>query len=1048
MIKYAIFENLDKAKSILKSKEIPLTDPVFMDIKKKLEKANRLGYIGWIIGLLYDKNQSKDDVLGIVDTISLPAIKETSTWFTKPITDIESTEEFTDQLNRARNRKLAKNMWLKFPLAQKNLLNWEDSEIESLLVRLWDAKYDNLLKKISSYKTESDLLNQIKYILSGKMQDSFEYFVNLCINNNIKILHKSEENNIIITQVLNYSEVCILAQDSSWCIRNKSSFEWYTNPEDFYGIKIPKIQTIIINTDELGNYRKIGATIGTQIKSAHLWNDERISESGVIEYVKGKGFDMRSLFIKIDTDEINEEWIEEKLKNKIDFTALLSIITTFKVEIKKRLKCWKYINVGGVLGFYNEEELMKLSKDILFLKYFTEEISRLKFERKGFRIPEFFSQNSRFLINIFEELLECKIQKTNVPVSDEINDVVELVKVYFGGDDINRIIDKDLLFVDKEYLIYSKNDLIEKYRLNNKIKTYIPLLGDVKYISDKKVKYYARSIEEDIVKNLFKYHKAGFETIGECLDKFCRLVKYYDNYLKKEVPGIRFESIVVPPDQSKKEIFDAYFKEVDFRQKYNYHDMLNISDKELLDNIGKMPTLLEPKSPFTEPILDRIIDVCGNYLAIKYMFKSDFDLELMCEIRPNLFLEAIDIIKSEGTIYNKKVIGLKSLEKLNKKQLVEIISSDNFQIDLDDIKIRYKLTDFNLDPAITTKHYSSFKGDVSYFLGLYYEKSNYKLFKDIIYGHYYSRTNRTSDLNMCECALLNKLDGNCEIGSDLESIIDTYLRTGEDEEIKSKIQPIKEDFIYSYNVRKRPISKSELSNNCDKLLERPEKVKKYWSDIVVKILSSVEKESNTKNKNYYSYLTKEQKDKITKEFAEEQVERFKDLVPSFVDEKIFRSNDLEVVWKMIKPGCLYEHWRRDLDAYMTAQILLSKDPKTKMEKTYEFYKKIYSDKKSDYSLPSYIDRSYEYCFKNIDLGTILDFIDSIPNDRVNKKSKQHLVSAMFNTHRLEIYKKSGYQDFESIEEYYDLRFVKLASSILNKGDRIFLGLEKVNRQNK
>jgi len=1041
MIKYAIFENLDKAKSILRSKEIPLTDPSFMDIKKKLEKANRLGYIGWIISLLYDKNQAKDDVLGIVDTISLPAIKETSTWFTKPITDIESTEEFTDQLNRARNRKLAKNMWLKFPLTQKNLLDWENPEIESLLVRLWDAQYDNLLKKISSYKTESDLLDQIKYILSGKMEDSFEYFVNLCINNNIKILYKSEENNIIIAQVLNYSEVCILAQDSSWCIRNKSSFEWYTNPEDFYGIEIPKIQTIIINTDELGNYRKIGATIGSRITSAHLWNDAQISEDGVIEYVKGKGFDIRSLFVKIDTDKINEEWIEENLKNKIDFTRLLWIITTFEVEIKKRLKCWEYIKVGGVLVFYNEEELMKLSKDILFLKYFAEYIS------SGVEIPEFFSQNSRFLIKIFKELRECKIQKTNVPVSDEIDDVVELVRTYFSGDDINRIINKDLLFVDKEYLIYSKNDLIEKYRLNNKIKTYIPLLGDVKYISDKKVKYYARSIEEDIVNNLFKYHKAGFETIGECLDKFCRLVNYYDNYLKKEVPGIRFERIVVPPDQSKKEIFDAYFKEVDFRQKYNYHDMLNISDKELLDNIGKMPPLLEPKSPFTEPILDRIADVCGNYMAIKYMFRSDFDLELMCEIRPNLFLEAIDIIKSEGTSYNKKVVGLKSLEKLNKKQLVEIIKSDNFQIDLGDIKIRYKLTDFNLDPVITTKHYSSFKGDVSYFLGLYYEKSNYKLFKDIICRYYYYKRNETLDLNMCECALLNKLDGNCEIGSDLESIIDTYLSRGEDEEIKSKIQPIKEDFIYSYNVRKRPIDKSELSNNCDKLLERPEKVKKYWSDIVVNILSSVEKESNTKNINF-SYLRIEQKDNITKEFAEEQVERFKDLVPSFVDEKIFKSMDLEIVWKMIKPGCLYEHWRRDLDAYMTAQILLSKDPKTKMEKTYEFYKKIYSDKKNNYSLPSYIDRSYEYCFKNIDLVTILDFIDSIPNDRVNKKSKQNLVSTMFNTHRLEIYRKSGHRDFESIEEYYDPRFVKLASSILNKGDRIFLGLEKVNRQNK
>ena len=1044
MIKYAIFENLDKARSILKSKEIPLTDPLFLSIRKKLEEANRLGYIGWIIGLLYEKNQSKDDVLGIVDTISLPAIKETSTWFTKPITDIESTEEFTDQLNRARNRKLAKNMWLKFPSIQKNLLDWENPEIESLLVRLWDAQYDNLIKKISKYKTDSDLLKQIKYVLSGKMQDSFEYFVNLCVGHNIKILYKSEENNIIITEVRSDSEVRILAQDSSWCIRNKSSFDDYTYPENFYGIKIPKTQIVIINTDEVGNYRKIGVTIGSQIRSAHLWNDAGISGDDVIEYVKGKGFDIESLFVKIDTDKINEKWIEENLKNKIDFTSLLSITKRFSVEIKNRLKCWKYINSGGSLSFYNEEELKELSKNILFLKYLSKEISR------GFQIPKFLSQNSHFLIKIFEKLPGCKVLKTSVPVSDEISDVVELVKTYFDGDTIISIIDKNLLFIHEEYLIYSKYELIEKYKLKDKIKTFVPLLGDVKYLSDKKVKYYTRSIEMDIVKNLAKYHKKGFKTIGECLDRFCGLSKHYDMYLKKEVPSIRFESIVVPPDQSKKEIFDTYFNlDISYLPhiKYNYHDMLNISDKELLENLTRMPPLppLSDVPKLTEPILDRVIDVCGNGRSIRYMIRSNFDLELICEMRPNLFLEAIDIIKSEGTIYNKHVIGLNSLEKLNKIQLVEMISSENFKIDLDNMDVRNKISEFNLDPIITTKYYSSFNGDISHFIDLFYRKSNFKLFKNIIERHYYYRTNNTSYVNMCECALLNKIYSNSQIGSDLESIIDTYLREGGDEELKSKIKPIKEEFVYYHNVRRIPGNKSELSKNCDKMLEDPEKVKKYWSDIVVNIISSVTKGESNIRKNRYTFYDIDPNESIKKEFAEEQVERFKDLLPSFVDEKIFRSNDLEVVWKMIKPGCLYEYWSNNLDAYMTAQILLSKDPKTKMNKTYEFYKNIYSIKKNnDITLPSYIERSYEYCFKNIDLETILDFIDSIPNDRVNKKSKQNLVRVMFSHHRSDIYKKSGYRDYESIKDY-DQRFVKLASSILIKGDRIFFGLEKVSR---
>ena len=111
-----------------------------------------------------------------------------------------------------------------------------------------------------------------------------------------------------------------------------------------------------------------------------------------------------------------------------------------------------------------------------------------------------------------------------------------------------------------------------------------------------------------------------------------------------------------------------------------------------------------------------------------------------------------------------------------------------------------------------------------------------------------------------------------------------------------------------------------------------------------------------------------------------------------------------------------------------------------------FYKNIYSIKKNnDITLPSYIERSYEYCFKKIDLENILDFIDSIPNDRVNKKSKQNLVRMMFSEHRSDIYKKYGYRNYESIKEDYDKRFVKLASSILTKGDRIFLDLEKLSR---
>jgi hypothetical protein len=288
MIKYAIFENLDKAKSILNKREIPLDDPLFLQIKKRLVETNRLGYIGWLIGLIYEKNQSKDGVLGILESVTQPAFKETSTWFTKSVTDIESVEEFTDQLNLARNRKLAKNMWLKFPSEQKKLIDWEDSESSVLLVRLWDVRYQNLLASVSQFKSPSSLISAIKKQLSSINSD-LDGFKDICESNKIKIVYLSYENDILIANVKDHYEVNLLAKDSSWCIRSDYNFKSYNSDDNFYGIKIPKRQYIIINTDEDGDYRKIGVTIGMDITHCSSWSNKGIGGKTIIDYVKNKG---------------------------------------------------------------------------------------------------------------------------------------------------------------------------------------------------------------------------------------------------------------------------------------------------------------------------------------------------------------------------------------------------------------------------------------------------------------------------------------------------------------------------------------------------------------------------------------------------------------------------------------------------------------------------------------------------------------------------------------------------------------------------------------
>ncbi|NBO22379.1 hypothetical protein EBU94_03435, partial [bacterium] len=202
-MKYAIFENLDKAKSILRTKEISLEDPTFIEIRNKLQKNNKLGYIGWVISLIYEKGQSKESVYDIIDTIIQPAFRETSSWFTKDVLEIESAEEFTDQLNKGRNRKLSKKMWLKFPSEQKKLMNWEDPNDSTLLVNLWDARYENLISKISRYTNRNSLLIEIRTILSSSNKEGFDWYIERCKYNHIEIIYSSRENEVIIARVKN-----------------------------------------------------------------------------------------------------------------------------------------------------------------------------------------------------------------------------------------------------------------------------------------------------------------------------------------------------------------------------------------------------------------------------------------------------------------------------------------------------------------------------------------------------------------------------------------------------------------------------------------------------------------------------------------------------------------------------------------------------------------------------------------------------------------------------------------------------------------------------
>ena len=1009
MIKYAIFENLDRAKSILKKREIPLDDPLFLEIKKRLEETNRLGYIGWLIGLLYEKNQSKEGVLGILDSITQPAFKETSTWFTKNVVDIESSEQFTDQLNIARNRKLAKNMWLKFPSEQKKLIDWEDSESSALLVRLWDVRYENLLTKISACKTESSLIFKIKQSLSSINAD-LDGFKNICELNGINIVYLSYENEILIANVKDSNEVNLLASDSSWCIRDQSNFEAYNAPNSFYGMKLPKKQYVIINTDEDGNYRKIGFTVGRSISASHLWNDSLIQSQTLIDYVKNKGFDIKSLFIQIDQNKINEQWIIQNLKNKINFSNLMEIISTFKVDIKDRMGCWKYIEPEGIGQFYNKKEIEELSDDILFIKYLSNIGSQV-----------ILKENASYLLKVMNYLKSFRIKNTQIKIGESIDKLGLLIR-YFDDFYINILLKSDLLLDGQ--VVYSKYEMLKKHGYT--IKKYTPSLGDIIYISDREFFRNIGYITNDIIRNLSIYHKMGFDTLKECMDVFFKKIKLKYNKDKYRIIKDYFYRLDIPDNQSRKEIVDLYFGDTEYKYKdcYNIFDMETISDEELRENINLMPSInyLYERGRVI-PIFKRILNVCGKEKAIKYFLKCNLRIDDSDFYLNGLFYDIIEYVKENLSIYYSGELGLVSLNKLNKEQIESVIDSDKFRIDLSKPEISEKIVDYNIEKELAIKNYRVFKGKLDDFFDVFYDKKKYKLYLKIFRESGNLISNETKSIFICECWLLLWLDGEVESRSLLKYFIDKYLKDGYDSDLKSRLIPVNEDILYSNKVLSLVKGKDMLISKCNELLEKPEKVTKNWNDIVIGICGSIGVESKLGR---YDSRWVSPGQFVTDEIADSQLERFKDFAPEIISWGIFESKKFKGIWKIIKPGTKVNprFSKVTLDAYSLSQALLDENPNTRLKKFYELIKiYIYNDDRSS----STISEIYDSCIKEIELDEVIDFIESNPNDRLNKKIKKYLVERLLS---------------RTVRDSWSKRLIDLAMITLNKNTRISWGLEE------
>jgi hypothetical protein len=289
ILNFNLFENIDQAKSILNRNGIDQSDKFYLEVKDLLTIKNKLGFLGWAIKLRFDQLQKPNDIVSILKIIINDNFKDILPFFEKDVIDINSCEEFYDNLELAKKRKKAKSIWNQFTSEQKNLIDWK--EYTTILNLLYDnPNKSDFIKKISRYKTKSHLLDDLKSFLNNKHKE-FNQLVSDLNGMYIEIKHMSLIDDIIICRVEDSTQVRKIAGDTSWCIKNQYRFDEYVRNEF-------DNQWVIFLTDEpvTSNYRKIGLTTGIDFKNCHLSDDKEIGINYIKDILKSRGVNIEDLY--------------------------------------------------------------------------------------------------------------------------------------------------------------------------------------------------------------------------------------------------------------------------------------------------------------------------------------------------------------------------------------------------------------------------------------------------------------------------------------------------------------------------------------------------------------------------------------------------------------------------------------------------------------------------------------------------------------------------------------------------------------------------------
>lgn len=342
---FSILENVKQSKDLLNKLGVDYTNNKdYQEIRKMLSGND--GYTLWFVKQRFQNNTPMDELKNIWNIFQNE--RSTIQKFSKPISKLETIEDFWDEYFIQKNLSKARNAYKKFLPEQRKLLDFNDEQDRNLLDELSKNKEADkyFYNKSKRYHKKEDLVNAIKLFLQGKSTSTFDDLLKSLRNDNQDIRFSSKENDIIVICV-DYNSLRKWGSDTSWCIvpSEKTFNNYNTGPFSQ--------QFIIFLTDESGVKSKIGLTSDINgYRTAHYKNDSYCDKKSLESILKDRDVNIEIIYP-------NKEEIR-KIKSWNNFSVeVLKNIGFSNDEILSKKSLFNTNKTKGDLKFFTKEEIEK-----------------------------------------------------------------------------------------------------------------------------------------------------------------------------------------------------------------------------------------------------------------------------------------------------------------------------------------------------------------------------------------------------------------------------------------------------------------------------------------------------------------------------------------------------------------------------------------------------------------------------------------------------------------------------------------------------------------